>query len=162
MLQWCGQHIWKKHEEARAGSKSSHKNGTNFTKDASWKYWKKLKIPSPWERREREDLIMMMKAVNALEWMDWRDLLARDDGKTRGNEYEIRKNRFVNHVKRFSFPNSTDIYNGLEVEVVWTKNIHNFKNRLDKSRYGHRTTCYEYYGDSPELPPKVSLLHTAG
>lgn len=43
-------------------------------------------------------------------------------------------------MKEFNFTNrSTDIWNELEAEVIRVKNIHEFKTRLDKSRYGDNT-----------------------
>ena len=33
-----------------------------------------------------------------------------------------------------------EIWNGLEEEVVGTRNIHMFKSKLDESKHGHKTT----------------------
>ena len=101
----------------------------------------KLQLPTLYERRERGDQIAMFRNVKGLEKLDRQDLFVLDDGRTRGHEYKLRKSRCLNDHKKFSFPNrSINIWNDLEEEVVNAKSINMFKNRLDSSRYGGRTT----------------------
>jgi len=69
-----------------------------------------------------------------------RTFLIRDDGRTRGHEYKLKKTRCLNTVKKFSSPSrSIDAWSGRDTEVVQARNIHDFKTKLDKSRYGDRT-----------------------
>ena len=47
----------------------------------------------------------------------------------------------MNDTKKYSFPRrSIDTWNGLKEEVIMTKNVHQLKEKLNKYRYGDRTT----------------------
>lgn len=71
--------------------------------------------------------------------MDRQDLLARTDGKTRGNEYGMRRARYKNNMKKFWFPNrSIDYWNGLEIEIIMSKkNNHEFNTKTCKKTWRH-------------------------
>ena len=101
---------------------------------------KRLRLTTLKERRERGDLITMYKLVHGLEKLDREDLITRDEGRTRGHSYKLRKIKGLKDVKKFSFPNrSLEAWNSLKEEVVAAGNIHMFKQKLDESRYGDRT-----------------------
>ena len=75
------------------------------------------------------------------EKIDKENFVERDDGRTRGHTFKLRKKRCVSNVRKHSFPNrSVENWNRLECEVVEAKNIYIFKSRLDKSRSESGTT----------------------
>ncbi len=91
------------------------------------------------ERRERGDLIMMYRLQEGLENLDREDLMVRDDSGTRGNSKKL-KISYRRDVKKYSFSHrSMSTWNGLDEEIVCAKSIHEFKDKLDKKRYGDRT-----------------------
>lgn len=48
-----------------------------------------------------------------------RYLLVRNNRRTRGHEYKLKKDSYLNNVKKFIFPNrSTDSWSELDTEVV--------------------------------------------
>ena len=76
------------------------------------------------ERVDKEDLVMMKEEVR----------------RTRGHSKKIRKSGCVGDIRRNSFPHRTvDTWNGLSDEVVSATNVHSFKEKLHKWRYGDRT-----------------------
>ena len=112
-------------------------------KDLSYKErLEAMSLPTLQERRVRGDLITMFKLVNNMEKVDRNDLAPQMEGggrQTRGHGRKIRKGRCVSDIKKYSFPNRTiDVWNGLKKEVVTAKNLHTFKEKLDKYGYGDR------------------------
>ena len=85
----------------------------------------------------------MYNIVNHIEKIDRQDLVTlKEDGgrETRGHSRKIRKSQCLRNIKRFSFPHRTvDIWNGLSEEIVTADNLHIFKDKLDKYRYGDRS-----------------------
>ena len=93
------------------------------------------------KRRERGDMIMMFKCVRGIERVDRANFLVRDEGRTRGHSYKVKKGRCRADVRKHRFPyRCIDKWNQLEEEVVCAGNIHMFKERLDKSETGNGTT----------------------
>ena len=100
----------------------------------------RLNLPTLEKRRERGDMIMMYKCVMGMEMIDKENFIERDDGRTRGHRYKLRKGRCRGDIKKYSFPyRSVNVWNQLEEEVVCAWNIHNFKDKLDKSEFGSGT-----------------------
>ena len=106
---------------------------------------KKMELPTLQSRRERGDLIMMYKIISGKEKIDLENLvvLTEDRGRnrsTRGHSKKIEKSHCTKDVKKYSFPHRTvDSWNNLCEEVVTATNIHMFKERMDRYRYGDRT-----------------------
>ena len=66
------------------------------------------------KRRERGDMITMYKCTREVERVDRENFVERDEGRTRGHSYKIRKGRCNRDVKKYSFPyRSIDKWNGL-------------------------------------------------
>ena len=102
---------------------------------------KKLNLPTLEERRLRGDMIEMFKIVKGIEKVDREDLIQRDEGRTRGHRYKLKKTRCLKKLKKDSFPyRCIDVWNELEEEVVDAKNVNIFKSRFDEYRYGDGTT----------------------
>ena len=94
------------------------------------------------DRRERGDLITLYKIINGIKKIDKEELVVvKQEGRqTRGHSKKIRKSQCVGDIRKYSFPHRiVDTWNGLNEEVVTATNIHNFKEKLDKWRYGDRT-----------------------
>ena len=54
---------------------------------------------------------------------------------------KIAKGICLNDTKKYSFPQrSINTWNGVKEAVIMTKNVHQLKEKLDKYRYGDRTT----------------------
>ncbi len=104
---------------------------------------KEMGLPTLENRRERGDLITMYKIVNHMEKIDRQDLVTLKEAggrETRGHSRKIRKSQCLRNIKRFSFPHRTvDTWNGLSEEIVTADNVHIFKDKLDKCRYGDRS-----------------------
>ena len=104
---------------------------------------KEMELPTLQVRRERGDLIMMYKVVNGMEKIDRPDLvvgLGEQSRQTRGHSKRVRKSQSLRDIRKYSFPHrSVDVWNSLSEEVVLAANIHTFKERLDKYRYGDGT-----------------------
>ena len=104
---------------------------------------REMGLPTLEDRRERGNLIAIYKIVNHMERIDRQDLVAlKEDGErqTRGHAKKIRKSQCLRNIKKFSFPHRTvDIWNELSEEIVTAENVHIFKERLDKFRYGDRS-----------------------
>ena len=82
--------------------------------------------------------------MNNLEETDRKDLILRTKGESRnlrGHKKILQKGISLNNLKKYSFPpKSINIWNGLKEEVIMAKNVHQLKEKLDKYRYGDRTT----------------------
>ena len=94
------------------------------------------------DRRERGDLITLYKIISGIEKIDNEELVVvkEEVSRTRGHSMKIRKNQCVRDTKKYSFPHRiVDTWNGLNEEVVTANSVHNFKEKLDKWRYGDRT-----------------------
>ena len=78
-----------------------------------------------------------------MEKIDMGDLVLereRRSQRTRGHSRIVEKNQFVRDIRKYSFPHRVvDAWNGLSEGVVTAANVHTFKERLDKCRYGDRT-----------------------
>ena len=93
----------------------------------------KLDLPSLRDRRERADMIMLYKCVKGLERIDKDNFIVRDEGRTRGHRYKLKKGRCKGDVRKYSFPyRSINKWNQLDDKVVCAQNIHKFKEMLDK------------------------------
>ena len=92
----------------------------------------RLDLPTLERRRQRGDLIQMFKLVKDLEKVDRKDLLRRDEGRTRGHSFKLKKTRCLKKIKEDSFPYRTiDVWNALDEKVVEAENLNIFKSRLD-------------------------------
>lgn len=101
----------------------------------------RLKLPSLEQRRERGDMITMYKCVRGIEKIDKEGFIEINNGRTRGHQFKLRKGSCKNDVKKYSFPyRSIERWNKLDKEVVNARNIHTFKERLDKSNFGDGST----------------------
>ncbi|MPC37720.1 hypothetical protein E2C01_031210 [Portunus trituberculatus] len=81
----------------------------------------------------------MYKIVNGIEKIDKQDLVIEEAGRTRGHA-KIRKRQCVKDIGKYSFPHRTvEKWNALNDEVVAAHNVHSFKEKSDKCRYGDRT-----------------------
>ena len=104
---------------------------------------REMELPTLQARRERGDLIMMYKVVNDMERIDRGDLVLereRLSQRTRGHSRKVEKSQCLRDIRKYSFPHRVvDAWNGLSEGVVTAANIHTFKERLDKCRYGDRT-----------------------
>ena len=56
------------------------------------------------KRRERGDMIMMYKCVRGIERVDRDEFVVRDEGRTRGHSYKVKKDRCRADVKKYRFP----------------------------------------------------------
>ena len=101
---------------------------------------RELNLLSLEKRRERGDLIMIYKLMMDKDYVDRKDLLVWDTRETRGHGRKLKKSRFRRDIKMKSFPHRcVDIWNGLDSCVVHAKSLNEFKNKLDKDRYGDGT-----------------------
>ncbi|MPC62473.1 hypothetical protein E2C01_056558 [Portunus trituberculatus] len=83
----------------------------------------------------------MYKTVNDIEKIDKEDLvlLMEEDGRTREHE-KIRMRQRVKDIGKYSFSHRTvEKWNALVNGIVTAHSLHNFKEKLDKWRYGDRT-----------------------
>ena len=100
----------------------------------------KLGLMTSETRRERGDLIALYRMQEGLEKLDREDLVVHDRSGTRGNSKKLKKSVCRRDVKKYSFPyRSVSTWNGLDEETVCAKTIHEFKDKLDKKRYGDGT-----------------------
>lgn len=92
------------------------------------------------KRRERGDMIMLYKCTRGIERIDRENFIVRDEGRTRGHSYKLKKGRCKGDVRKYSFPyRSIDKWNSLGEEVVCARSIHKFKENLDKVELGSGT-----------------------
>lgn len=90
------------------------------------------------ERRKEKDLIGVYRVANRVEHMDNEDLCVWNERETRGYGKKLRVTTCRRVVIKFSFPNrNIELWNILEEEVVFAKNIHDFKEWSDKNGYGN-------------------------
>ncbi len=101
----------------------------------------RLNLPTLKERRERGDMIMMFRCVKGFEKVDKVDFVIKDEGRTRGHDFKLRKGVCRSDARKYSFPyRSIEGWNGLDGEVVGARNIQAFKIKMDKCRERDRTT----------------------
>ena len=101
---------------------------------------RELNLLSLEQRRERGDMIAIYKLMTGKDYLDRKDLLVWDTRETRGHGRKLKKSTFRRNIKMKSFPHrNVDIWNGLDSCVVQAKSINDFKNKLDKNRYGDGT-----------------------
>ena len=99
-----------------------------------------LNLTSLEDRRERGDMITLYKCVTGLERVDKENFVVRDQGRTRGHSLKLKIGRCKGDVRKFSFPfRSLDKWNKLQDKVVRAKNVHTFKEELDKCNLGGGT-----------------------
>ena len=105
---------------------------------------KEMHLTTSRERRERGNLIIIYKLMNNLEETDRKDLILRRKGEAknlRGHNKILHKGICLKDTKNYSFSQrSIDTWNGLKEEVIMAKNVHQLKEKLNKYRYGDRTT----------------------
>ena len=88
------------------------------------------------QRRERGDLLAIYRIMKNMEVLDRENLLNWDMRDSRRHGKKLRKDNYRRDFKKNSFPHRTvDIWNGLDREVVCAKTIHDFKIKLDNTRY---------------------------
>lgn len=96
------------------------------------------------QRRERGDLIQVYKLINRLDRVDNENLFLSEEStgrNTRTHSKKLRKGRCLRDVKKYSFPQRcVEAWNSLSEEVVSAVNVHSFKEKLDKCRYGDGAT----------------------
>lgn len=99
-----------------------------------------LKLTTLEKRRERGDMIMMYKCTREIEKIDRENFIIRDEGRTRGHSYKVKKGRCMGDVRKYGFPyRSIDKWNSLGEEVVCARSIHKFKENVDKFELGSGT-----------------------
>lgn len=85
----------------------------------------------------------MHKLIKLMEKVLHVDVLLTREGETlerREHNGKLRKGRYVDKVKKSSFPQrNVDSCNGLKDEVITPKCVHQVKEILDKYRYGVKT-----------------------
>ena len=105
---------------------------------------KAMDLPTLEQRRERGDLIQVYKLINGIDQVDNENLILREEDdirSTRSHSKKLRKGRCLRDVKKFSFPQRcVETWNSLSEEVVSATSVHNFKEKLDKCRYGDGAT----------------------
>ena len=75
--------------------------------------------------------------MKGMEKIDRDDLFICDTRVTRGHNKKLKKMEYLRDIKKYSFPyRCIDIWNGLGKETVQAKNIHEFKAKVDSTRYG--------------------------
>ena len=63
-----------------------------------------------------------------------------DDKTTRGHKKKLKRKTCKIDIKKYSFPyRSIVAWNKLDAEVINARNIHEFKSKLDNSRFGDGT-----------------------
>lgn len=104
---------------------------------------KEMQVTVLEERRKRGDLITVYTVINELEETDRNYLIQKSEGITRNlrGQLKLRKGRCLNRTKKYNFPHrNEDVCNGLNEEVTEARNAQQLKEKLDKYRYGNRTT----------------------
>ena len=70
------------------------------------------------EKRERGDLIAVYKLLNGMDKTDMNILSKEEAAYTRGHKKKLKKGRYLNNTKKYSFPHrSIDTWNSLK-EVI--------------------------------------------
>ena len=100
----------------------------------------RMQLPTLENRRERGDLIAIYRVMSGMEKMDREDLCMWNERVSRGHGRKLKMATCRRDVKKYSFPHrSVEAWNSLDIEVVNARNIHDFKKKLDISRYGDGT-----------------------
>ena len=77
------------------------------------------------------------------------------ESRTRGNSQKLKKQRFsTNSRKQFSSLRVTDFWNGLLDDIITSKSLNLFKNKIDKLYEGSK------YSIEFPLPPKIASRST--
>ena len=85
-------------------------------------------------------MITLYKCVTGLEKVDKENFVVRDQCRTRGHSLKLKIGRCKGGVRKFSFPfRSLDKWYQLKDKVVCAKNVHTFKEELDKCNLGGGT-----------------------
>ena len=85
-------------------------------------------------------MIILFRLLNGMENIDRGHLYELNVRKTRGHGRKLKAATSRRDIKKYSFPHrSIEAWNGLEKEVVRARNIHIFKEKLDKYSYGDGT-----------------------
>ncbi len=72
---------------------------------------------------------------------DNENLLLMEIQDTRGHCKKLRKGRCLNNIKKSSFlQRNIEVWNKLSDDILSAKCVQRFKGKLDKCRYGDRTT----------------------
>ena len=112
---------------------------------------KALKLPSLVYRRLRGDLIETFKFKNQMYAGNSDTLLPLEkESRTRGNSQKLKKQRFNTTIrKQFFSLRVTDYWNGLSDDIITSKSLNIFKNKIDK--------LYEdsKYSIKFPIPPKI-------
>ena len=101
-----------------------------------------MDLPTLQDGRESGDIITLHKMVNGIEKISKQDLVMmnEENGQTRGHSKKISKSWCSKDIRKYSFSLSpVDICNLINEVVVTATNIPNFKEILDKWRYGDGT-----------------------
>lgn len=99
-----------------------------------------LGLPTLEDRRKRGDLITVYKHMRGIERLDREDWFVWNDDEHRGHGRKLKKTRCRKDIKKFSFPyRCVDEWNKLDMVVIEARNVHEFKGKLDKCRYGDRS-----------------------
>ena len=100
----------------------------------------RLKLPTLEKIRARGDFTAVYRASEGLEKIDREDLFVRQDRTTRGHENKPKRTTCKSDMNKYSFPyRSIEAWNKLDAEVINARNIHNFRSKLDNSRFGDGT-----------------------
>ena len=96
---------------------------------------KELDLPTLEQRRERGDMITVFKFMKGFDRVNCENYFERNQGKTRGHSWKIKKRRARRDNRKYFFSNRVvDKWNSLDGEVVKAASIHSFKARYDRLR----------------------------
>ena len=85
------------------------------------------------QRRARGDLIQVFKMLKGFDKVDYRKYFSISNTTTRGHLLKLHKSRSRLDLRKYFFSQRVvDMWNKLPEEVVESKSINEFKNRLDK------------------------------
>ena len=91
----------------------------------------KLGLISLEKRRERGDLIAMYRTMNGMDKLDWDDLFVWDTS-TREHGKRL-KTKCLQDVKKYNFlQRCIDTWNGLDIETVEARCVHDFKDKIER------------------------------
>ena len=93
----------------------------------------RLKLSTLEKRRKREDFIAVYKASKGLEKIGREDLFVWNNRNIKGHEKKLKRTACKrDKKKKYSFPyRSIETWNKLDAEVINTRNVHDFKSKLD-------------------------------
>jgi hypothetical protein len=96
---------------------------------------KDMRLATLYERRQRGDLIQLFKIRNGVDRVSWPSFEDNSDNKrtsARFHDDQIRREITTNTIRHNFFINRTaSLWNRLPAEAVKSKDINNFKNRID-------------------------------